>query len=60
MTDPSDGGPPLSERLRDLRLIEQALARAVREALQRHRNIAAIIGLGSEAYGHRRIHHDRG
>jgi hypothetical protein len=37
MTDTSPSGPPLGERVRDVRLIEQALARAVREALQRHK-----------------------
>jgi hypothetical protein len=37
MTDASPSGPPLGERVRDVRLIEQALARAVREALQRHK-----------------------
>ena len=30
-------GPSLGERLRDTRLIEQALVRAVREALLRHK-----------------------
>jgi hypothetical protein len=37
MSDTSRPGPPLGERVRDIRLIEQALARAVREALQRHK-----------------------
>jgi hypothetical protein len=37
VADPSSGDRPLSERLRDVKLIEDALARAVREALLRHK-----------------------
>jgi hypothetical protein len=45
MTDTSPPGRPLSERLRDVRLIEQALARAVREALQRHKQAGNPIAV---------------
>jgi hypothetical protein len=37
MADCTAPTPPLGERLRDLTLIERALVRAVREALQRHK-----------------------
>jgi hypothetical protein len=37
LVDGTASGPPLSERLRDIGLIQQALARAVRDALQRHK-----------------------
>jgi hypothetical protein len=42
-TSPSDR--PLSERLRDIKLIEQALARAVREALLRHKQAGNPIAV---------------
>jgi hypothetical protein len=45
MTDTSPPDRPLSERLRDVRLIEQALARAVREALQRHKQAGNPIAV---------------
>jgi hypothetical protein len=38
MADISSSTPPLGERVRDLRLIEQALVRAVQEALKRHKH----------------------
>jgi hypothetical protein len=37
MTDNSRPDPPPSERVRDIRLVERALKRAVREALLRHK-----------------------
>jgi hypothetical protein len=37
MAEPSSSGVPLGERVQDLRLIERALARAVRQALRRHK-----------------------
>jgi hypothetical protein len=37
MADARLSGVPLGERLRDVRLIEQALVRAVREALRHHK-----------------------
>ena len=37
MADPGSSDVPLGERLRDIGLIERAIARAVREALQRHK-----------------------
>ena len=37
MVDSSPPDRPLSERLRDIKLVEDALARAVREALLRHK-----------------------
>jgi hypothetical protein len=37
MADNARSGRPLSERVRDLELIEQALARAVRDALRQHK-----------------------
>jgi hypothetical protein len=37
MPDATSSGVPLGERLRDVELIEQALRRAVREALRRHK-----------------------
>jgi hypothetical protein len=37
MADTRPSGIPLGERVRDVQLIEQALARAVREALRRHK-----------------------
>ena len=37
MADSRPGGPPLNERLRDVGLIERALAQAVRDALKRHK-----------------------
>jgi len=39
MADAGSSGVPLGERLRDDRLIEQALVRAVREALRRHKQL---------------------
>jgi hypothetical protein len=37
MADTRSSGIPLGERVRDVQLIQQALARAVREALRRHK-----------------------
>ena len=37
MADSEVPGRPLSERVRDVRLIDQALRRGVREALKRHK-----------------------
>ena len=37
MADKQTSGSTLEERLRDLTLIDEALTRAVREALQRHK-----------------------
>ena len=37
MVDSTAHGPSLGERIRDIGLIQQALARAVRDALQRHK-----------------------
>jgi hypothetical protein len=37
MVDTPRSGDSVNERVRDLRLIEQALARAVRDALRRHK-----------------------
>jgi hypothetical protein len=37
MADTRPSGIPLGERVRDVQLIQQALARAVREALRRHK-----------------------
>ena len=45
MADASPSGLPLSERLRDLDLIEQALARAVRKALLRHKQAGNPIAV---------------
>ena len=45
MADASSSGRPLGERLRDIRLIEQALARAVREALRRHKQAGNPIAV---------------
>jgi hypothetical protein len=44
----ADTGPshiPLGERVRDVQLIEQALARAVREALRRHKQAGNPIAV---------------
>lgn len=45
MADFAPSASPLGERVRDLRLIEQALARAVREALQRHKQAGNPIAV---------------
>lgn len=39
MSDSSSSGRPLSERVRDLTLIQNALNRAVRDALQMHKRM---------------------
>jgi hypothetical protein len=44
MADAADSRPP-AERVRDLRLVEEALARAVREALQRHKQAGNPIAV---------------
>jgi hypothetical protein len=44
MADPADSRPP-AERVRDLRLVEEALALAVREALQRHKQAGNPIAV---------------
>jgi hypothetical protein len=45
MPDISPPRRPLSERLEDVQLIQQALARAVREALQRHKQAGNPIAV---------------
>ena len=45
MVDSSPPDRPLSERLRDIKLIEDALARAVREALLRHKQAGNPIAV---------------
>ena len=45
MPDASASRRPLGERLRDIRLIEQPLARAVREALRRHKQAGNPIAI---------------
>jgi hypothetical protein len=45
MADPSSSDRPLSERVRDLDLIERALARGVREALLRHKQAGNPIAV---------------
>ena len=45
MSDTSPPRRPLSERLKDVELIEQALARAVRAALQRHKQAGNPIAV---------------
>ena len=43
---PSDR--PLSERVRDIKLVEQALRRAVREALLRHKQAGNAIAVSRD------------
>jgi hypothetical protein len=45
MVDSKSSGLRLSERLRDVRLIQEALARAVREALRRHKQAGNPIAV---------------
>jgi hypothetical protein len=45
MADTPPGGRTLGERLRDVRLIERALARAVRDALKRHKQAGNPIAV---------------
>jgi hypothetical protein len=49
----SDGAPsnrPLGERVRDLRLVERTLQRAVREALRRHKQAGNPIAVWHEGH----------
>ena len=45
MADPLPQRPPPSERVRDIDLIERALKRAIREALQRHKQAGNPISI---------------
>ena len=45
MTDGAPSDRPLGDRLRDVRLIEQALVRAVRDALKRHKQAGLPIAV---------------
>jgi hypothetical protein len=48
MADRSPPDRPLSERLQDIKLVEQALRRAVREALLRHKQAGNPIAVWRE------------
>jgi hypothetical protein len=48
MPDRSPSDRPLSERVQDIKLIEQALRRAVREALLRHKQAGNPIAVWRE------------
>jgi hypothetical protein len=45
MTDSTAPGQSLGDRLRDVRLIEEALVRAVRDALRRHKQAGNRIAV---------------
>jgi len=45
MADRTPSARPLVERVRDSKLIERALARAVREALQRHKQAGNPVAI---------------
>lgn len=48
MNDKPRSGAPLSERLRDIKLIESALVRAVQEALLRHKQAGNPIATSQD------------